>query len=510
MPRIYRLLFITLTISCFFAITDEATNALGDEVRNMCQEAQNLINSRNFSRAISLLKKAEQIEPEAAEVHGYLGMAYQNSLKTQRAIPEYLRALELNPSMSFIKVNLGTCYMNLNQIDKAVPIFEQYLNENPNAPERAQVEAYLRQSGNRQSQNSLRGTMEEGQSQLNSGRLNDAIKTFEKVVANKPNWPPGHFYLGYALGKAGFHQRAIAEFQQSLKLDPGQKESLINIASNYQSLGEINSAILWYRRYLNEEPGSPKARDIQGRIKALEEEARKNGSGRTAQIPQYKSQVGQGFNPTITSNQRPGNGGYGIIPGASSLPQAKEDNYLSRVTSSGQFFRWPPYSMPIKVFIGDGIGLRGYRPDFKNILAQAFSKWSLASMNKIVFTEVLDKRLANIACGWTDNPNQIMQGGKLVEGGLTKISAQPSAQGQGVNITRAEVIILTIPRGDSNALSNDDLMKVCLHEVGHAIGINGHSNNNKDIMFYSESPSIWPSLTKRDKTTIRLLYAGHP
>ncbi|MBZ0185329.1 MAG: matrixin family metalloprotease, partial [Candidatus Obscuribacterales bacterium] len=59
------------------------------------------------------------------------------------------------------------------------------------------------------------------------------------------------------------------------------------------------------------------------------------------------------------------------------------------------------------------------------------------------------------------------------------------------------------------ALSDDDMKKVCLHEVGHALGINGHSSDNHDIMFFSESPSVWPALTKRDKLTIRLLYQGY-
>ena len=456
----------------------------------MCQEAEQLINARNFKQAIRVLRKAEQADPEAGEVHGYLGMAYQNSLDTQKAIIEYKKALELNPSMSFIKINLGTCYMNAGRLDLAVPYLEQYLQENPNAPERTQVEGYLRQAGTRRSQNNMRSSMERGQAQLNSGRTREAINTFSQVIRNNPEWAPGHFYMGYALAKSGDHSQAINEFKRALSLDPSQKESIINIASNYQSMGEANSAIQWYQRYLRENPGSPKARDIAGRIKGLEQQARQNpGQGRRS-----PGQMGGAYQ-----------GGSGWQRAQGNAP-----DYLASAASGGKFFRWAPDAIPIKVFIANGQSVPGYQPFYQKTLMDAFSTWATATGNKLLFSLAPDIRSANIICQWTDNPNQVMDRGRLVEGGLTRLSGQTLSDGQSVAITRATMTILTTPGEPGQPMSQDQFTKVCLHEVGHAIGINGHSNNNQDIMFFSESPSIWPALTNRDKATAMKLYETYP
>ena len=156
--------------------------ALSDEVRSMCQQAEQLINNRQFDQALSLLKKAEKLEPDAAEVHGYLGMAYQNSLKTQKAIPEYERALSIDSSMSFIKINLATCYMNLGNLEKATPLLQQFIQENPNSPMTAQAKAYLNQAGVRSNQGNLRSMVEQGQAQLNSGNARAAVATMIVIV----------------------------------------------------------------------------------------------------------------------------------------------------------------------------------------------------------------------------------------------------------------------------------------------------------------------------------------
>ncbi|MEZ4489396.1 MAG: tetratricopeptide repeat protein [Cyanobacteriota/Melainabacteria group bacterium] len=451
--------------------------ALSDEVRSMCQQAEQLINNRQFDQALSLLKKAEKLEPDAAEVHGYLGMAYQNSLKTQKAIPEYERALSIDSSMSFIKINLATCYMNLGNLEKATPLLQQFIQENPNSPMTAQAKAYLNQAGVRSNQGNLRSMVEQGQAQLNSGNARAAVATFQQVTASNSDFAPGFFYLGYALAKEGQHQQAIDAFQRALSLDPSQKESVINIASNYQSLGDIAQAINWYQRYLKENPNSTKARDIAGRVKALSDQMRQAGGG----------------------------GG-----GQNQFQNAGANNYLVGAASGGKYFRWPPAAMPLKIYIADGTGLNGYNPFFKEALMNAFTSWAEATGNKLKMSLATSPQSANIVCNWTDNPNQIMDRGRLVEGGLTRLSGQPLPDGQNVNLGGATITILTRSRSTGQMMSQDEIIKVCLHEVGHAIGINGHSNNNADIMFFSESPSIRPVLSRRDQATAALLYINHP
>lgn len=468
------------TLGSIFCEEHSKLFAITDEVRSMCQQAEQLINSGKFNDAVNLLHRAGSIDPSCAEVHGYLGMAYQNSQKTSQAIGEYTKALQLNPQMSFINVNLGTCLMNMNQLDQAATYFQRYLQENPNAADAAQVQQYLQQCGARKGQNNLRGLVEQGQSLLNQRKFPQAINAFEQAISQQPNFAAAHFFLGYALAQSGQSSRAISEFQAALQIDPSMKEAVMNIASNYQTLGDCANAIAWYERYLKENPGSPKAADVRQRISGLKQ-----------QLSQQARQGGGGF-------AQSGSNGF--------AQQGSVDDYLVSAASGGKYFRWT--RMPIRVCIASGAGVFGYRDSFRQTLMDAFSMWAQGSENRLSFTLVNDPSNADVYCDWTADTNQIVAPGRAVEGGITKLNGQPMANGSDVGITNARMTLLTNRSG--NPLSDDDMKKVCLHEVGHALGINGHSNNNSDVMFFSEAPTVWPALTKRDKTTICRLYANYP
>jgi predicted Zn-dependent protease len=265
----------------------------------------------------------------------------------------------------------------------------------------------------------------------------------------------------------GQHERAIAEFQTTLKLQPSTKEAMINIASNYQSMGDCNSAITWYEKYLDSNPSSAKAADVRSRIAGLKRQASKE-----AQSPNSQTQP----------------------------------DYLADAAPNGQVNRWPAQKIPLRVFIASGTNASGFQESHLQALREAFSKWSQATDGRLAFMPVNDPSQADIVCDWTDDPEKVVQAGRAVEGGLTKLSLQPN--GSEIAVMRATVTLLTNRGG--TPLGEDEMKKVCLHEVGHALGLNGHSNNSHDIMFYSESPSIWPALTKRDKATMLRLYSDYP
>jgi tetratricopeptide (TPR) repeat protein len=405
-------------------------------------------------------------------------MAYQNSGNTTQALNEYQQAIQLNPSMSFINVNIGNCYLNLNQPDSAVPFFQRYLEQNPSAPDAAQVRMSIQQAGSRKGQQNLRSIVEQGQALLNSHRYNEAAQAFQQAIAIDPNFAPAHFFLGYSLAQSAQYEQAIAEFKRALEITPNMPEAVINIASNYQSMGDTNSATSWYQKFLQENPSSPKASEIRSRLSALQKQASRN--------------------PGIGSAIPPNN------------PESQgQSDYFNAVENDGHYFRWSSDKMPIRVFISPGPSVPGYRDSFRQVLMQAFSAWAVGSGNKFVFAPAPDSSQADIICEWTSDAMKVADGGQSVEGGLTRLSGQAQPGSSDVSISRARMIILTIAQ-DSSPLSDEAMKKVCLHEVGHALGLNGHSTDNHDVMFFTEAPSVWPALSKRDKATISRLYANYP
>ena len=82
-----------------------------------------------------------------------------------------------------------------------------------------------------------------------------------------------------------------------------------------------------------------------------------------------------------------------------------------------------------------------------------------------------------------------------------------------------ENVLITAWNRDGTQVSVEDLHRTLLHEMGHALGIGGHSPNPEDIMYpwrdaapgsIAEGwvlPSKSKSLTERDRETLRKLYA---
>ena len=56
-------------------------------------------------------------------------------------------------------------------------------------------------------------------------------------------------------------------------------------------------------------------------------------------------------------------------------------------------------------------------------------------------------------------------------------------------------------------ISDTYLQTVIAHEVGHALGIAGHSNDAGDLMYTSGNSSGYP--TTEDRNTIKTAYASH-
>ncbi len=76
------------------------------------------------------------------------------------------------------------------------------------------------------------------------------------------------------------------------------------------------------------------------------------------------------------------------------------------------------------------------------------------------------------------------------------------------NMSHCTIVLLTAHAADNLPPSVNEIKGVCLHEIGHALGLNGHSPNSNDIMYCSEtgSESRRPQLTVRDLATLKKLY----
>jgi tetratricopeptide (TPR) repeat protein len=95
---------------------------------------------------------------------------------------------------------------------------------------------------------------EEGVAAFKGGNFAQAVKEFQSVVQQKPDWPGGHLMLGRSLLKLGRPEEAVAALRKSYDLNPGDVSGQLALAEAYmaarryndasQLLGKINPASL--------------------------------------------------------------------------------------------------------------------------------------------------------------------------------------------------------------------------------------------------------------------------
>jgi predicted Zn-dependent protease len=70
---------------------------------------------------------------------------------------------------------------------------------------------------------------------------------------------------------------------------------------------------------------------------------------------------------------------------------------------------------------------------------------------------------------------------------------------------------MTCKESTQEGFSSSRIKAVALHEIGHSLGLLGHSPVPEDIMYCAEGLAEAPqNLTERDKKTMKLLYSWQP
>ena len=313
--------------------------------------------------------------------------------------------------------------------------------------------------------------MQQAINKLQSKDARGAQPLLEQAARQWPGMPHLHYYLGFCYNDQGQYARAIPEFEQAIQADPQRVECMTNLATCYQLNGQPAEAANWFERYLQQKPNSPKAAQVKSLIPALKKLA------------------------------------------ATKAPARNAADYFSSVQIGGKHRRWSARRQPLRIFIANGTNERqemvaGFSPAYNYILADAIKAWIAASGGKLSNVYVTSPEQADIICTWTDNPAFHAAGGQ-VEQGTTLRQEQELPDGS-VEINRAFVTILVNSRDTGVPLPNTQMARACLHEIGHALGLAGHSILAEDIMFYSELPSGQAVLSPRDQRTFAKLYQDHP
>jgi len=169
-------------------------------------------------------------------------------------------------------------------------------------------------------------------------------------------------------------------------------------------------------------------------------------------------------------------------------PPSSEPDYLKNAYRGGKLYTRPKGTTRIY--------LKPNSP-YNNLARSAFSEWQSAMGSAVMFTYSANPQDAAINLSFQE---RITSPG-AEKGGVT----EPTFEG--TSIVKSKIVICTT-NDKGEKLPENVIYHTLLHEIGHAIGIMGHSTDPNDIMYTGTSVFL-PHLSKRDINTARALYNAY-
>lgn len=327
----------------------------------------------------------------------------------------------------------------------------------------------------------------------NTNHAEEALKKFETVLKKHPNSGIAEGAIGTMLLKLGRPAEAIPHLERAVQLDP-TTYTIGSLSVALMSTGNNDRAKAILEKEVGKHPDNASALGnlISANISTGNlEDALKCSMEFVRRFPTHEAASGIRENAKGIEAQ--------IALKKQHAADSGQQDYYAELGQD--IYTWPKSRMPIKVYMHPGTGVPGFLPAFDNALREAFATWQDASQGSLSFEFVESPKNADITCYWVADPKQLRGGG---EQGLATLNRD------GKHIGSAKIDFLTTPIGlHGYAISTVDALvmkRVCLHEVGHVLGIAGHSPYVDDTMYFSEVGTKDVALTQRDINTIRRIY----
>jgi hypothetical protein len=156
-------------------------------------------------------------------------------------------------------------------------------------------------------------------------------------------------------------------------------------------------------------------------------------------------------------------------------------NYIRSLTN---FPIWPDF--PLRVFF---VKDEGYSTHREEIARKGFDQWVEATGGLIFYTVVSSESSANMTVRFDPT----------TQDGLTEITYS------GLRIDTAEMT-LGVGDRDGQPQKDEDLQCIAAHEFAHGLGVNGHSDNEDDLLYPIHFIGAACPITTRDLNTVKTGY----
>lgn len=374
-----------------------------------------------------------------------------NSGHLPQAVEKLTQALKLDPNLTEAQYDLGLVLSRQGKAEQSIPHFQAAIDSGANLPSAWTSLASIYQK---------------------MGKFDKAAELYDAAFKKFPasTWQDElevHYNYGLALGKLGQTTNAIEQIKLAAPKMSSGPTFWLTLGALYQVSGKIRDSIDTYKEFFKRFPGHPEAPRIRAAVTLMEKELKASGGS-------TETAAGAGLSPA--------------------------NDYFQAIAADG-LKKWSTDQMPLRVYVKPGQAARGFKPYYDDILKQSFQEWVTAANGKISIQYVNDPSQAVIKCSWGDNPAHLAN---RAEGGESRLYVDEQGR-----IARATITVLTVPLTPLRPVTDNLIRFVCLHEIGHALGVSGHSTNPGDVMFFSSDVlDERKHVSARDAATLNRLYPG--
>lgn len=178
-------------------------------------------------------------------------------------------------------------------------------------------------------------------------------------------------------------------------------------------------------------------------------------------------------------------------------------NYIEQAPFDKNLVRWDENTFPLKVRVEVPENTPEY---YQTEIFKAFRQWALST--GFLRFEKAEKGQANIIVKFLPLPADVCK-----EGNCKYVVAYTNPKFSGRNL-KSMTITMYDKDANGNLFSDKEIYNTILHEIGHALGVMGHSYSSDDLMYMSTKKdpnftryrSDFQFLSHKDINTIKLLY----
>lgn len=192
------------------------------------------------------------------------------------------------------------------------------------------------------------------------------------------------------------------------------------------------------------------------------------------------------------------------------LLEGVEDNYIYNAISGKDIIHWNINTFPLKIYTETAGDIPSY---YMESINKAFNQWS-ARTNFVRFTQANNESDANIILRFKDYSSS-----DCTSAGCHYTIAYTEPE-LGANSVLKKMVLTFYKTNPRKAyFSPLEVYNSALHEIGHTLGIMGHSDNSSDVMYSNNDKtkdifamyrSDYQYLTSNDIRTLALLYRLKP